>query len=145
MFNWSFNMSKRTHRGLRHWVLYLLQDSPKNGVEIMDAMEAMSRGWWRPSPGSVYPLLESMAKEGVVKKLEGGRYEVTPAGKGEMDWPKHGGEEGPRSVEDVVEQLAGYVSYLEDLASSDGAKVRQNSQRLKELGERLGRIGGAKA
>jgi len=139
MFNWSFNYSKRTHRGLRHWVIYLLQDSPKNGVEIMDALESMSRGWWRPSPGSVYPLLESLEKEGAIRKLPDRRYELTKAGRDEIDVP--GEFQGPRSVSDILEQMSGYVSYLEDLSKSDEAKVKEGSAKLSELAERLARLG----
>ena len=145
MYNWSFNLSKRTHRGLRHWVLYLLHDSPKNGVEMMDAMEAMSRGWWRPSPGSIYPLLDSMAKEGAINKLPDGKYELTSAGKEEVDWPKQLRGTEPRSIEEVLEQMSGYVSYLEDLSKTDGAKMEKNSARFRDLRDRLDKLGGVKA
>jgi DNA-binding PadR family transcriptional regulator len=143
MFNWSFNLSKRTHRGLRHWILYLLHDDPKNGVEIMDSMEAMSRGWWRPSPGSVYPMLDSMMHEGVVRKLPDGKYELTDKGKEEVDWPSRFKSSEPRSVEEVIEQMSAYLSYLEDLSKSRPAAVAENSEKLKELRERLVALGGA--
>jgi DNA-binding PadR family transcriptional regulator len=141
MFNWSFNYSKRTHRGLRHWVIYLLQDAPKNGVEIMDALESMSKGWWRPSPGSVYPLLESMEKDGVVKKLQDRRYELTKAGREEMGWPHLFPGSGPRSVEDAIEQMSGFVSYLEDLSRADASRIKDSSVKIRELGDRLSKLG----
>ena len=53
----------------------------------MDAIEGMSQGWWRPSPGSVYPLLETIAKEGSIKKREDGKYELTEQGKEGVGWP----------------------------------------------------------
>ncbi|HME18893.1 MAG TPA: PadR family transcriptional regulator [Nitrososphaerales archaeon] len=143
MFNWSSHLSKRTHRGLRHWVFYLLQDSPKNGVEIMDALESMSRGWWRPSPGSVYPLLDSMAREGVIKKLPDNKYELTQAGKEEIDWPRQFPGSGPRSIQEVLEQMSGYVSYLEDLSRTQAPKVKESSEKIRELRDRLDRLGGS--
>jgi len=142
MFNWSFNYSKRTHRGLRHWVFYLLQDAPKNGVEIMDALESMSKGWWRPSPGSVYPLLESMSKEGVIRKLPDKKYELTQAGRDEVDWPKQFPGPGPSSVADILEQMSGFVSYLEDLSETEALKVKENQDKIKALGDRLGKLRG---
>ncbi len=142
MSNWSVNLSKRTHRGLRHWVLFLLQDSPRNGVEIMDATEAMSRGWWRPSPGSVYPILESMSREGVIRKRADGKYELTASGKEEMNWPKHFKNPEPRSVDEVLEQMSGYVSYLEDLSRDRPQTLGGSAQTLRDLGARLGRLGG---
>ena len=36
-------------------IVTMLASSPKNGVELMDEIERMTQGWWRPSPGSVYP------------------------------------------------------------------------------------------
>jgi DNA-binding PadR family transcriptional regulator len=46
-------------------------------MEIMDEIENMTQGWWRPSPGSVYPMLDEMVKDGLVKKREDGKYELT--------------------------------------------------------------------
>jgi DNA-binding PadR family transcriptional regulator len=142
LFTVPFNFSKRTHRGLRHWILSMLQDNPKNGVELMNGMEALSRGWWRPSPGSVYPILASMAKEGVIEKLPDGRYELTDAGKQEIYWPMQFRPAEPRSVDEVLEQVSGYVSYLEDLSSTDAAKVAGCSEKLGTLSERLAKLGG---
>jgi DNA-binding PadR family transcriptional regulator len=136
---WSF-MNKRTHRGLRTWVLYILQDAPKNGAEIMDSMEAMSRGWWRPSPGSVYPLLESLATEGVIRKQGDGRYALTEGGKEEIDWPKSFRNTEPRSFDEVLVQMQGYVSYLEDLSKSDSSKIRNNSKKIGGMADRLKRL-----
>ncbi len=120
----------------------MLRDSPKNGVELMDAMEGMSRGWWRPSPGSVYPILDSMTHEGVIKKLPDGKYELTQAGKEEMEGPRQFRSSEPRSVEEVLEQMSGYVSYLEDLSRTQAPKLKENSDRLKDLRDRLGGLGG---
>jgi DNA-binding PadR family transcriptional regulator len=139
---WSF-MNKRTHRGLRTWVLYILQDSPKNGAEIMDSMEAMSRGWWRPSPGSVYPLLESLATEEVIRKQPDGRYALTEGGKDEINWPKSFRNNEPHSFDEVLVQMQGYVSYLEDLSKSDSSKIRNNSQAIREMADRLKKLEGA--
>lgn len=142
MFNWSASWSKRTHKGLRHWILYMLQDSPRNGAEIMDSMEAMSRGWWRPSPGSVYPLLEAMASEGIIRKLPDNKYEITAKGKEEIDWPRKFRSTEPRSVEEVLEQMSGYVSYLEDLSKTRSSELSASAQKLRNLSDRLDKLGG---
>ncbi|MGD0477949.1 MAG: PadR family transcriptional regulator [Nitrososphaerales archaeon] len=141
---YNFNWSKRTHRGLRHWILYILKDSPKTGAEVMDAMESMSQGWWRPVPGSVYPLLESMKNDGVVRRLEDKKYELTNQGREEADWSGQFRQASPRSAEEALDQISNYISYLEDLAGSKGAKLAADSRKLKELKERLGKLGGGK-
>ena len=142
MFKWSFNFANRSHRGLRHWIIYLLHDSPKNGVEIMDALETMSRGWWRPSPGSVYPLLDSMAKEGAIRKLRDKKYELTQAGKDEIGWPGQFPGSAPSSVADLLEQMSGFVSYLEDLSEGEAPRIHDNSAKINELADRLRKLGG---
>src|SRR2546428_5135163 len=68
---------------LRPWVISMIARSPKNGAEIIDEIEKMSWGGWRPSPGSIYPLLDQMVQEGAIRKREDGRYELTDKGKDE--------------------------------------------------------------
>src|SRR6267143_904119 len=68
---------------LRPWVISMIGRSPKNGAEIIDEIEKMSWGGWRPSPGSIYPLLKDMVDEGAIRQREDGRYELTDKGKDE--------------------------------------------------------------
>ncbi|OIJ65402.1 hypothetical protein WN71_024355 [Streptomyces mangrovisoli] len=48
-------------------LLAALLDGPAHGYELMDRLEASSGGSWRPSPGSVYPLLQSFVDGGLVE------------------------------------------------------------------------------
>ena len=125
------------------WTLSVLQQAPRNGAEIMDQIEIVTQGWWRPSPGSVYPLLDELQEEGIIKKLEDGRYEITEKGKQEFEWPWGMQKKQPRTMDEVLTEINGYVSYLEDLAKSDPSKIAQNSQKIKDFQERLSKIGGA--
>ncbi len=131
---------KHKRRGLHSWILYVLYISPKNGAEIMDAMENMSQGWWRPSPGSVYPLLDTMTKEGSIKKREDGKYEVTEQGKEEMAWPSRMRSNLPRTLDDVLNEMNSFVSYFEDLAKSDPAKLSPYREKIREIQSRLSKI-----
>jgi len=135
--------SKRTHRGLRTWILMIVTNQPMNGVEIMDTMESTSRGWWRPSPGSVYPMLEQLSNEGLVKKRESdGKYEITPQGREEAEWPSRMRGSGPRSVEGILSDMSSNISYLEDMARSKDPEFVQNSKLIRELANRLTKLGG---
>jgi len=136
--------SKRSHRGLRTWILVLLTKQPMNGVEIMDAMESGSKGWWRPSPGSVYPMLEQLKVEGLIKKRDpDGKYEITPQGREEGEWPARMHGMGPRSIEGILAEMSANVSYLEDLAQTKDPKLAQNANPIRELANRLTKIGGS--
>ncbi len=75
----------RARRGhVRAAILSVLGDGSMHGYEIMQRLEERSGGMWRPSPGSVYPTLQMLEDEGLVKGVEadGKRvYELTEAGK----------------------------------------------------------------
>lgn len=71
---------------IRYQVLELLSEKPMSGSEIMDEIEKRTDGRWRPSPGSIYPLLSWLQDNAYVKELpveENGmkRYTLTDKGK----------------------------------------------------------------
>ncbi len=107
----------------------------------MDEIETMSQGWWRPSPGSVYPLLDEMASEGLVSKRADGKYELTEKGKQAMDsWfmPPFGGlSRRVHSIEEMLNEMSGYISYIEDLNRSDKTKVAPYLEKMRNLSQRL--------
>ncbi len=133
---WQFaNFARGPQKGLRKLVLNSLGQSPKNGVELMDDVEKLSMGFWRPSPGSIYPLLESLSREGLVTKLVDGRYELTEKGKKETDgqlWPRFG---GPTTVDQMVSEMKNYISYFEDLGKE---KIAPYVAELEDIRKRIG-------
>ncbi len=70
---------------LRYHVLEALSQKPMSGSELMESIEKHTGGFWKPSPGSIYPLLNWLLEKGYVKELptENGlkRYELTANGK----------------------------------------------------------------
>jgi DNA-binding PadR family transcriptional regulator len=71
---------------IRYHVLESLSEKPMSGSEIMDEIEKRTNGRWKPSPGSVYPLLAWLQDNGYLKELptdQSGlkRYELTQNGK----------------------------------------------------------------
>ncbi|MGI0053295.1 MAG: PadR family transcriptional regulator [Thermoplasmata archaeon] len=131
--NW--HLHKR--RGLRPWIVYLLQESPRNGAEIIEEMERRSHGWWRPSPGSVYPLLEELERTGTVQKGADGRYSVVASARYECDFPFGF---GARSVDDTVREISGLVSYLEDLRPQRTEEIARSGASLRALIGRIERL-----
>jgi len=123
--------------GLRTLVFSILQQEPRNGAEIMNQIELASHGHWRPSPGSIYPLLDHLCKEESISKREDGRYEITEKGKKEFEWPYEMYSKQPRSADGAIEEINGYISYLEDLKRMDPSKINSNVDKLKNVRDRL--------
>ena len=73
-------------RGLRYIILRILASrSPLTGSQIAEEIERMTWGFWRPSPGSIYPALAQLEAEGLIRvaKVEGPKkyYELTEEGR----------------------------------------------------------------
>jgi len=74
-----------TPRGLlRHLSFQFLSERPMSGSEIVDRIEEFTD--WRPSPGSIYPLLSHMQEVGLIKVHEDEdptlkRFELTEEGR----------------------------------------------------------------
>src|SRR3954447_14342321 len=75
----------RARRGdVRAALLALLAEEPRNGYGLMQEIERRSDGLWRPSPGSVYPALQQLEDEALVRTVdqEGRKlFELTDAGR----------------------------------------------------------------
>ena len=79
----------RARRGdVRLALLRLLAEEPRNGYQLIQAIEERSEGAWRPSPGSVYPTLSQLEDEGLIRSAEADgarRFEITDAGREQLD------------------------------------------------------------
>ena len=77
----------RMRRGqIRTSLLAVLAEGPGHGYDVMQKLEDKSGGEWRPSPGSVYPTLQLLEDEGLVRSTErdGKRvFEITETGRAE--------------------------------------------------------------
>jgi len=65
-------------------VLNVLQQRPMHGYEITRVIQEQSRGFYRPSAGSVYPALRTLLDKGYVRVNDENRrkvYQITSAGK----------------------------------------------------------------
>lgn len=84
--HWMKHMAMVPKGFLRYKVLRLLDEKPMSGSEIMVEIERQTEGRWKPSPGSIYPLLSWLQDKGYIKEAaeqEAGikRYELTDQGK----------------------------------------------------------------
>lgn len=139
---WPMRWMMHQKRGLRMWILSMLAASPKNGVEIIHEIEGLTRGWWRPSPGSVYPLLDQLTQEGLVAKQPDGRYSLTSKAEDEMEWPFAPGGRRARNVPEMLTEIASYIAYFEELSGPERKRLRDEAPKLQELADRLSKLSG---
>lgn len=73
---------------LSFYVLSLLAEQKMYGKQIIDQITNMTRGEWKPSPGSIYPMLQKMVRLGLVTEyVENAKgqstrvYELTNSGR----------------------------------------------------------------
>ena len=114
---------------IRTAVLAVLTESPGHGYEIIQVIEAKSDGAWRPSPGSVYPTLQLLEDEGMVRSTEreGKRvFEIT--------------DEGRAEASERIEQAGGAPW---DLAARAGGKQGELRRALGQLAVAAKQVGSA--
>ncbi|CAL4858506.1 helix-turn-helix transcriptional regulator [Microbacterium sp. MM2322] len=76
-----------SHGDLRLYLLSLLDEAPRHGYDLMQALSDRTGGTYTPSAGTVYPRLSKLEEEGLVTKTVDGRktvYEITDAGRAEV-------------------------------------------------------------
>jgi DNA-binding PadR family transcriptional regulator len=123
-FGQQFGPGRRAARGdVRAAILVLLAEKPSHGYQIIQELERRSEGAWRASPGSVYPTLQQLEDEGLVRAVEadGGRrvFELTDTGReeaaklaaGPAPWAEAAGSVGGdhRDLRDQAFQLLAAV------------------------------------
>ena len=108
---------RKARRGdIRTAALLLLAEEPRNGYQIMQEVEERSDGAWRPSPGSVYPALQQLEDEGLIRSEEiDGRklFRLTDAGQAQL---KDRGEDAPTPWEQMSGDVSDQVHDLAKLA-----------------------------
>ncbi|MCL4373695.1 MAG: PadR family transcriptional regulator [Candidatus Marsarchaeota archaeon] len=127
-----YGMAFGRRGALRPIVLSLLNESPKNGAELSDAIESMYE--WRPSPGALYPLLEELESEGVIRK-KGERYELADNAKAGEFWPHGFGR--PASTFDIISRIDAWISYFEDMQKRNPKGFDAYADKLEEISTRL--------
>ncbi|HXQ29856.1 MAG TPA: PadR family transcriptional regulator [Gemmatimonadales bacterium] len=95
---------------MKYVILKLLQEKPRHGYEVMKELEERMRGYYTPSPGTVYPTLQWLEDEGLVtvRDFEGKKvYEITPAGLQFLETHRDVVDDIFDRIRDLVERVSG--------------------------------------
>lgn len=69
---------------LKQLVLGIINENPIHGYGLINKIKEET-GFWKPSPGTMYPILKSMLNEGIIKEINSKdskkQYTITPKGK----------------------------------------------------------------
>ncbi len=80
------------HKGdLKYLLLYMIKDKPQHGYEIIRELEEQSYGFYKPSPGVIYPTLQMLEEMGYATSSEAdGKkvYQITEEGRKFLDSKK---------------------------------------------------------
>jgi DNA-binding PadR family transcriptional regulator len=97
------------HGSLRLYLLALLDEQPRHGYELIQALSDRFGGTYSPSAGTIYPRLSKLEEEGLVTKSTDGRktvYEITDAGRAELEARRHELDAIEDDLTDSVRRLA---------------------------------------
>ena len=143
---------QRARRGdIRSAILALLGEGPMHGYQIMNELAERTGGVWRPSPGSVYPTLQQLEDEGLVRELEsaGGRhtFELTDEGRAAAEaletqtpWEAVADESEAAALElrELVFQVMAAARQV--VQTGEASQLGQAKDVLREARQRLYRI-----
>ena len=118
----------RARRGdVRTAILLLLAEEPRNGYGLMQEIEERSGGAWKPSPGSVYPLIAQLEDEGLIRADESdGRKVLVLTDEGKAAIAERG--DRPAPWEEFSQGVDGDVRAVVDVSRQVGAAVGQMVQ-----------------
>jgi DNA-binding PadR family transcriptional regulator len=134
-----FGPRRKAGRGdIRATILALLAEQPMHGYQIIQEVGERTGGAWRPSPGSVYPTLQQLEDEELVRTVpsDGRRvFELTDTGSEQAaalpsatPWETAGdGDDDLAALRDVAFQLLGATRQV---AVAGSAKQIESAQAI---------------
>ena len=130
--NWLKHTAMVPKGFIRYQVLEALSEKPMSGSELMEEIEKHTGGFWKPSPGSIYPLLSWLQDDSYIKELptENGlkRYELTQNGTSLLEEQK--------KIRQKFREEAGFMpgqffdSFLTQMSPEKIGEIRKSMKRL---------------
>ncbi|MDC9822330.1 PadR family transcriptional regulator [Devosia sp. ZB163] len=145
-FGGNFRIGRMLASGdLRLVALYLIEQQPRHGYDLIKAIEEHSHGFYSPSPGIVYPALTYLEEAGYVTSAADGNkklYTITDEGRTHL-------EDNREAIQSTLEFLAKAGSGMEHLRermqSRDFPFTPEEAEHFREhfrgMGKEFGRRG----
>ncbi len=102
---------RNTQEFLKLLLLYLMEDQPSYGYELIQEIEARSEGYWQPGQGTIYGALDRLEKTGTIEEVdfegeteESNRqyYDLTHKGREELERLKNKCEEEINPIDRIL-------------------------------------------
>jgi len=130
-----------SHGSLRLYLLSLLDEAPRHGYELIQALTERFGGTYSPSAGTIYPRLAKLEEEGLVTKATEGRktvYQITDAGRAELEALRPELDAIEEEVTDSVRRLADEVrAGVNDAMRTLRAELASAAREAKRNGSRV--------
>jgi DNA-binding PadR family transcriptional regulator len=115
---------------VRPLILAVLHRTPMHGYQVMQVLEARTGGRWRPSAGTIYPTLQQLEDEGLVRtdEVDGRKiYTLTDAGRAEAEaspltrhpWFSQDAARGGADLRRLGVQLLGAAAQVQRVGSEE--------------------------
>ena len=147
---------------LAAYILSMISHEDQNGYSIMQDISKKSKGAWRPGPGTIYPMLKALSREGLIKPVNttsrytdksSTNYAITEKGRKQLDeWRKFIAEQRTKdygmiaiftelfSPDDIIAHYMEHIPieyevFFEKVAELSPSEREKVLKRMKELFE----------
>jgi len=142
MFHEHWHESPFQRGDLKYVVLDLINDKPRHGYEIIQILEDRSHGFYKPSPGAVYPTLQLLEEMGYIEVThQNGKkvYTITAEGRQFFSDREHFADDIKKQMKDCWTK--GNASEMRETMAEIGRIGRTVGRRFRNLdSEKMGRI-----
>ena len=136
---------RRGGRGgdVRAAALLLLSEQPQHGYQLIQEIGERSDGAWKPSPGSIYPVLQQLEDEGLISfERVDGRKTATLTDEGasyvednkdELGTPWEAAAGGPTDeMREFASGLKGFINAWKQVAQAGTPGQRDQAAKVKD-------------
>ena len=137
-FGGNFRIGRMLASGdLRLVALYLIEQQPRHGYDLIKAVEEKSQGFYSPSPGIVYPALTYLEEAGYVTSAVDGNkklYTITDEGRSHLA----DNREAIHSTLDFLGSIGSRMNQWRDrMASPDFPFTPEQAENLRNMGRKF--------